>query len=127
MTGILPHRVLLVEDVMIVAMTMKTILTDAGYDVLGPLGGFADAHDAASRKVMTAALLDINLHGRMVYPIADILVARNIPFAFLSGYDRENLPERYGDAPLLIKPFRPDQLLDAMTGLIDRLSARVVS
>lgn len=104
-------RVLLIEDEMMVARGMEMTLADAGYDVVGPMGNFDRAREAAASEAIDLAVLDINLRGREVFPIADILSARGIRFAFLTGYGREVLPERYADSPLLLKPFRPEQLL----------------
>lgn len=112
------QRVLLVEDEMMVAMGMEMALSDAGYEVVGPVGNFDDAENAASREAIDVAVLDVNLRGRDVFPIADILTSRGIRFAFLTGYDRASLPPRFLSFPLLPKPFRAEQLLATVASLL---------
>lgn len=112
------RRVLVVEDELMVAMGLEMALSDAGCVVLGPIGRFDQAMHAASTETADAALLDVNLRGTDVYPIADQLAARGIPFAFLTGYGRETLPPRFAGQRMLSKPFQPERLLaavDAMT------------
>jgi hypothetical protein len=53
---------------------------------------------------VSAAILDVNLDGELVYPVADLLAARNIPFAFITGYGEESLSPHYANAPVLQKP-----------------------
>jgi hypothetical protein len=70
---------------------------------------------AASSRV-DGAVLDINLQGEMVYPLADILTARGIPFVFATGYDRESIPERFDDHLRCEKPVRVENVANALFG-----------
>src|SRR5215203_5732802 len=79
---VLGKRVLLVEDEMLVAMMMKDMLTDLGFSVVGPFSRTAEALPAATDSELEAAVLDINLNGELVYPVADALVARGVPVVF---------------------------------------------
>lgn len=110
-------RVLVVEDELMVAMGLEMALVDAGYVVVGPTGRFDQAVKAAGTASADVALLDVNLRGTEVFPIADVLAARGIPFAFLTGYGRETLPARFADERVLCKPFQREELLSALEAL----------
>ena len=73
--------------------------------------GLEEAMNAAEREHFDFAILDINLNGTMVYPLADQLLARGIPFLFLTGYSLSNLPERFRPVTRLSKPCDPDLLI----------------
>src|SRR5215207_4792017 len=87
------RRILVVEDDFLVAQILCEILEDAGAVVVGPIGwveealAFLDGNDTA----FDSAILDINLHGEKSYVIADVLVSRNIRFAFATGYGGDAL------------------------------------
>ena len=103
-------RVLVVEDELMVAMGLELVLADAGYEVVGPLGRLDDALAAARVEEVDFALLDVNLRGAEVYPVADVLSGRGIPFTFLTGYGREALPARHAGGSILSKPFEASKL-----------------
>lgn len=107
-------RILVVEDEMLVAMSLEMALEGAGFEVVGPFGRLEQALDAARNGQMDAALLDVNVRGEPIFPVADILAARGIPYAFLTGYGREALPDRFCDSPVLSKPFQPENLMMAI-------------
>jgi len=104
------NRILLVEDEALVAMVMRDMLTELGYSVVGPFSQAADATAAAQEEMVDAAVLDINLDGDLVYPIAEVLVARGIPFVFVTGYGAESVDRRYADVPVLQKPIERQTL-----------------
>ena len=87
-------RVLVVEDDALVAFDLEVLLKAAGYSVVGPVGRLEEAVAMASEGLFDVALLDIHLRGEEVYPVADILTGRGIPFMFLSGYGEGDLPAR---------------------------------
>src|SRR5262249_22268936 len=89
------NRVLLVEDEILVAMMMKDILTDLGFSVIGPFSRLAEAMVAAVHDNIDAGIIDVNLGGEFVYPVADVLAARNIPFVFITGYGVESIDSRF--------------------------------
>lgn len=111
------RRVLVVEDELMVAMGIEMILSEAGWDVVGPVGRYDDAIEAARSGQTDIAVLDVNLRGVEVFPVADMLAARNIPFAFLTGYGRETIPQRFSGRTVLPKPFRAEKLLQTVSGL----------
>ncbi len=103
-------RVLVVEDEATVALLLEEMLAELGYQVVGPVGRLGKAVEIASKAPIDAAILDINVDGKEVYPVADALAARHIPFAFVSGYGKEGLRASYRASPTLGKPFRREDL-----------------
>jgi two-component sensor histidine kinase len=101
---IVGNRILVVEDEPLVAMNLSTSLVELGFHVIGPYSTLAKAATAAVETEVDAALLDVNLSGKAVYPVADILASKNVPFAFITGYGTEALPSKYANAPVLQKP-----------------------
>jgi DNA-binding response OmpR family regulator len=104
--------VLLVEDESLVAMMMTEALVELGFTVIGPYSNTAEALQAVNNTPMGAAILDINLGNELVYPVAELLAARAIPFAFVTGYGSEDVERRYPDAPVLLKPVDRNALRD---------------
>ena len=99
------RRVLVVEDEYFQADDLARLLRSMGAEVIGPFGEVQDALELLEAgKPIDFAVLDINLRGDLIYPAADQLRARAIPFAFATGYDRQSIPDQYGDVPLLEKP-----------------------
>lgn len=111
------RRVLVAEDEFLVYLGLEEELRANGFDVLGPFASLAEIEAAVARESIDVALLDINLGGQMIFPVADALRARNIPFIFLSGYASNVVPERYGDVPRLDKPYDPVKLIAALDRL----------
>ena len=106
--------ILLVEDEFLLALHLEDLLQSRGGTVLGPFPKLDEAMRAALREDFDFAILDINLNGTMVYPLADDLLARGIPFLFLSGYSLSNLPERFRAVTRLNKPCDPAMLLNTL-------------
>ena len=102
--AIVGNRILVVEDEPLVAMNLSKSLIELGFDVVGPYSTLAKAAAAAVETEVDAALLDVNLSGKAVYPVADILASKNVPFAFITGYGTGALPGKYANAPVLQKP-----------------------
>jgi PAS domain S-box-containing protein len=98
------NRVLLVEDEILVAMMMKDILTELGFSVVGPFSRLGEAMVAAVHEEINAGIIDVNLGGEFVYPVADVLAARKIPFVFITGYGVESIDSRFGYVPIVKKP-----------------------
>jgi CheY-like chemotaxis protein len=96
--------VMVVEDEALVAMMMGDIVEQLGFSVFGPFNDLSTALQAAGTKDFTAAVLDINLAGEVVYPLADILSQRGVPFIFVTGYNSEHIDERFSNIPVLQKP-----------------------
>lgn len=107
-------RVLVAEDEFLVYLALEDDLRSHGFEVLGPFTTVGALREVLQRETIDVALLDINLGGELIYPIADALLAQKIPFIFLSGYAARALPERYRDVPRLDKPCDPAMLLAAL-------------
>jgi DNA-binding response OmpR family regulator len=106
--------ILLVEDEFLLAIQLEELLQSRGGTVRGPFRNLAEAMQAAQREDLDFAILDVNLNGMMVYPLADDLLARGIPFLFLSGYSLSNLPERFRAVTRLNKPCDPQLLITTL-------------
>jgi CheY-like chemotaxis protein len=116
-------RVLVVEDEMIISMLLEELLGAQGCDIVGPVARLGKAVDLASTEKIDAALLDLNIDGNEVYPVAEILAARGVPFAFVSGYASDHVDPRYRDRPILQKPFHTvavERIVKLMLGQVAR-------
>lgn len=98
-------RVLVVEDEYFIADDLAQALAQEGVDVLGPVGDPAEALEIAKRDRIHSAVLDINLHGELVFDVARALKARGVPFVFATGYAANVIPAGLADAPRWEKPF----------------------
>ena len=115
-------KVLVVEDEYLVATLMEDMLASAGCIVAGPIPRLAQALDAASKEACDVAVLDVNLAGERVYPVADILAQRNVPFVFVTGYGV--LPGEYANRPRLCKPFKMADLVNTLSDIVKTAPAR---
>lgn len=103
-------RVLVVEDEMMVSMLIEDMLDDLGCKVIGPASRLEEAIDLANSTEIDCAVLDVNLGGQPIFPLADILRAKGHPFAFATGYGDAGLREADRGSPVLQKPFREGDL-----------------
>lgn len=110
-------RVLIVEDMMLVAFDLAQNLSDWGYQVVGPFPSVAKALAPAAQEQLDCALLDVNLGGHTCFPIAAVLRERHVPFAFLTGHDISFIPEEFRDAPRIDKPARHEEVRALLTQL----------
>ncbi|WP_207540370.1 response regulator [Sabulicella rubraurantiaca] len=117
-----PCQVLVVEDEAVIALQLELILTDAGFVVIGPAPTVAAAMALLASQRPDAAVLDVNLHGERVTPVAEALTAMGVPFVLSSAYDAADLAS---DAVLagarnVGKPIKLAVLLEALRGFLDR-------
>jgi DNA-binding response OmpR family regulator len=114
------RRILVVEDDYFLAEEWNRKLKAAGAAVLGPVPSveaaleLLEADDAPDLVV-----LDVNLGGQMAYPVADALIARKVPFLFMTGYDQSSLPERFAAMPRLEKPIEARAILGELRRLLN--------
>jgi CheY-like chemotaxis protein len=118
-------RVIVIEDEPLVAMDLESCLSSAGCEVVGTAGTLRDAKSLCAEAACDAALIDVNLAGKPVDELAATLTKRNIPFAFVTGYGREALPQGFRDALVVGKPFEETALI-ATVELLVYQSASVV-
>ena len=103
-------RVLVVEDELMIRMLLEDMLGELGYTVTAQASRIDEALDAARNAAFDVAILDVNLNGQTIAPVAEALDARGMPFVFATGYGDVALPEAYRNRPTLKKPFHADGL-----------------
>ena len=124
------RRILVVEDEYLIAMSLQDALETAGSVVLGPVPSVEKAiKTIESEASIDAAVLDVNLGGVLAYPVADMLIARKIPFVFTSGYEDNVLRTRYAEVKNCPKPYQfpamEEALVEAMSGSLTSLGSKV--
>jgi CheY-like chemotaxis protein len=118
------RRVLVVEDEMLVSLLIEAMLNDQACAIVGPFATVPEAVEAAMTEAIDVALLDVNIRGRKVYPVADALTARRIPFLFLSGYGKSAIPHDHPDWRVCSKPFRETDLVAMLSEQLVRTPAQ---
>jgi CheY-like chemotaxis protein len=113
-------RILVVEDELMIRMLLEDMLGELGYTVAAEAARIEEALEAAKNADFDIAILDVNLNGQPISPVADALVARGMPFVFATGYGERGLPEPYRDRPTLKKPFQMDGLKQMLQTALDR-------
>ena len=111
----MPGRsILIVEDEPLIAMMLEDFLDSLGHEVAGTCETVADALERVERGGFDIAIIDVNLNGERVWPVADRLAARNIPYILATGGHIEPPPEAHADVPVLSKPFTLDAIEPAL-------------
>lgn len=103
-------RILVVEDEVAIAMLLEDMLLDLGAEVVGPAGRLSEAKALAESEALDLAIVDVNLAGDPIYPVADILARRGIRFAFSTGYGAGGIEPEWRDRLVLQKPFSQEDL-----------------
>jgi CheY-like chemotaxis protein len=106
-------RVLLVEDDVLLLMSLQDMVAGFGCSVADSAMAVAPALSLARDAPIDVAVLDVNLNGELVTPVAELLVARGVPFIFATGYDARILPS-LADRPRVAKPYSAEQIRDAL-------------
>lgn len=101
------RRLLVVEDEVFVAMLIEDVLEGAGGAVIGPAARVDEALALIEAENPDGALLDVNLGGELVYPVAEALARLEIPFVFVTGYGAEGIAAPFKGRPTIKKPFLP--------------------
>jgi CheY-like chemotaxis protein len=110
-------RVLVVEDEPMIRLLLDEMLTDLGYSMTAEAGRLDEALAVAKQAEFDLAILDVNLDGEPITPVVDVLIARGVPFVFVSGYARGGIPQGHRNVPLLQKPFQADGLARALAAV----------
>ena len=117
--GLRNCRILVVEDEYYMAEELLQELTDAGALVIGPVASIERALIVLDpRSLPDGAILDVNLGGEPVFPLADALIARGVPFVFTTGYDPTTLPDRFAHVPICEKPINVGRITAAIGKVI---------
>jgi DNA-binding response OmpR family regulator len=117
MTELKGLRVLIVEDEVLIADLVQEMLVDLGCVPIGPATTLDKAHALLANETIDAALLDVRLGRQEVFSLAQALLGRGVPFAFMSGSGVHGMPQPWQGHPSLGKPFTPDQLAACLRGL----------
>jgi CheY-like chemotaxis protein len=107
--------VFLVEDEVMIRMMVADMLEELGFRIAAEAGEINEAIRLAQSTEFDLAILDVNVNGKVISPVADLITARNRPFIFATGYGSSGLPEEYRDRPALQKPFQ----LETLARMID--------
>ena len=107
--------VFLVEDEVMIRMMVADMLAELGYSIAAEAGEINEAIKLAQSVEFDLAILDVNVNGKVISPVADLIAASNRPFIFATGYGSSGLPEQYRDRPALQKPFQ----LETLARMID--------
>ncbi len=113
-------RILVVEDELMIRMLLEDMLGELGHTIAVAAARIDEALEAAKTADFDLAILDVNLNGEPISPVADALVARGVPFVFATGYGEHGLPGPYRDRPTLKKPFQLEGLEQMLLSVIKR-------
>lgn len=113
-------NVLLVEDSFAVAQSFTFLMEEYGWRIIGPAPTVEAALKLIDQYAIDVAVLDINLQGIVVTPVAVKLQGKRIPFVFLTGYGSTDdmLPQKFGNDPILLKPVDEQELLNTVNNLV---------
>ena len=117
MTATRPHggSVFLVEDEVMIRMMVADMLEELGFSIAAEAGDISEAMKLAQSTDFDIAILDVNVNGKVISPVAELIEARKRPFIFATGYGSAGLPEEFRDRPALQKPFQ----LETLARMID--------
>jgi CheY-like chemotaxis protein len=113
-------RILVVEDELMIRMLLEDMLGELGHTIAAAAARIDEALEAAKTADFDLAILDVNLNGEPISPVADALVARGVPFVFATGYGEHGLPQPYRDRPTLKKPFQLEGLEQMLLSVAGR-------
>jgi CheY-like chemotaxis protein len=112
------RRVLVVEDEMLLLMTIEDMLADQGCESVTAAATVDQALALVNAQVFDVAMLDLNLNGNQTYAVADALVARGVPFFFSTGYSAHAIRESFHDRPVLRKPYKHEEIVEMLGRLL---------
>lgn len=119
--------IMVVEDEYLIALDTVDALTSAGANVVGPFATVSAARsELTSGDRLDAAVLDVHLNGELVFPLADDLLSRHIPYIFASGYDSDVLPTQHQTCHRLLKPYDPRLLIKLLQNEAARMEQTAV-
>ena len=112
------RHILVVEDEPLLAMLVQDLIEEVGGVVVGPAGSVDEALKVLTAGELDGAILDVNLGGEMVYPVADTLSAQGVPFVFVTGYGRHGMTGAHSDRTTVQKPFNPTTFADEVAAAL---------
>jgi len=111
-------RVLVVEDELLLAAALEEDLKSAEFTIVGPFKTLALAVKASRQEQFDVAVLDVNLNGELIYPLAEELQTRRIPFLFLTGFNLAEMPEKFRATPRMAKPQNRNVLINEVRRIV---------
>lgn len=119
-----PRRsILLVEDEVMIRMMVADMLEELGYTIAGEAGDIDEAIRLVQATDFDLAILDVNVNGKVISPVAEAVQMRGRPFVFATGYGAQGLPEKFRDRPALEKPFQLETLARAIENALKGIAA----
>jgi CheY-like chemotaxis protein len=109
-----PRRVLIVEDEVLVSILIEEALANLGFEVAAVADSLEEALAHAEAGNFDCAILDVHVRGKDVFPVAEALEARGLPFVFATGDGQNGVPDKYRGRPVLQKPFMVPELERAL-------------
>lgn len=118
-------RALVAEDSALLLFGVELLLSQRDIEIVGAAGTLASFRQLAESVTADVAILDVNLNGEMVFPVADLLIERGVPIVFTTGYAPEKIfPPHLLGLPALQKPYDPDEFLELVETVIVQAKAR---
>lgn len=114
------YRILVVEDEPIIAIEIENTLNAMGCEIVGPVARLSQAIALASDRDLDCAVLDVNVRGGSITPVAELLLARGVPLLLTTGYSEFALPECLVHVPRLTKPYSNDGLVNEVRRLCEQ-------
>ena len=112
------RRILVVEDEMLVLLSIEDMLADLGCESVSAAASVNQALALIGAHAFDAAMVDVNLGDGKSFAVADALAERGVPFVFSTGYSGQSVKDAYRDRPVLRKPYRAADLAEALTRLL---------
>jgi DNA-binding response OmpR family regulator len=116
----LTASVFLVEDEVMIRMMVADMLAELGFSVAAEAGDINEAIELAQSADFDIAILDVNVKGKLIWPVAELIKARNRPFIFATGYGASGFPEEHHDRPVIQKPFQLELLSRTIYSVLER-------
>jgi CheY-like chemotaxis protein len=116
--------VFLVEDEVMIRMMVADMLEELGYSIAAEAGDIQEATRLAGTTEFDVAILDVNVNGKVISPVAEVLASRNKPFIFATGYGAQGLPEDFRDRPTLQKPFQMETLAQVLSSTLKSIAVK---
>lgn len=115
--------ILLVEDEVMIRMMVADMLEELGYTIAGEAGDIDEGIRLVQAVDFDIAILDVNVNGKVITPVAEAVQMRGLPLVFATGYGAQGLPEKFLDRPTLQKPFQIETLARTIEAVLKGIAA----